>query len=178
MRRIATSALLAALLLAGSSKAPAYDGPGTYGLGCSGWALYCFPHIHQHGPLFNYGPYYGYPPFEPYGYWNAYLHYTGPDPATSGYGGGGQYGWIHGGYPHVWGSGNPHPLHSGSHHPGLLHRGGCSSCGLHAANYVNSGDAVARYSGHGAPAASAAYYAETPNLLSPGGVLPAGFPTR
>jgi hypothetical protein len=48
--------------------------PGTFGSGPT-W-LGFFPHIHQHGPLYNYGPYYGYPPFEPYGPWTANLQYN------------------------------------------------------------------------------------------------------
>jgi hypothetical protein len=57
-------------------------GPASHGAFGSGpvW-LGLFPHIHQHGPLYNYGPYYGYPPFEPYGPWTANLQYN---PAYSG----------------------------------------------------------------------------------------------
>ena len=118
MRRLATAALLAAfLLLAGTGVAPPNPGPCTYGFGCGGFCLNIFPRIHQHGPLYNYGPYYGYPPFEPYGYWNAYLQYTGPvGPYCAGCGGCG-----HG--HDKWGHGNMHAL-LGS---GLGH--GCHSCG-------------------------------------------------
>jgi hypothetical protein len=126
------------------------------------------PKIHQHGPLFNYGPYYGYPPFEPYGYWNSYLQYTGPVPLpTTGHGGGaGATGWIHSPHPHTFGNGFPHPLHNG----GLGHKhkgagGGCSTCGQVAATYVNSGNALDRYTGVGTPAASAAVYAGSANAV-------------
>lgn len=44
--------------------------------GGPGLCVGLFPHIHQHGPLYNYGPYYGYPPFEPYGPWTAQLRYN------------------------------------------------------------------------------------------------------
>lgn len=76
MRRIWTTALLAvpAFLLAtvGTVKA---SPPGYTNFGCAGHCFKLFPHIHQHGPLFNYGPYYGYYPFKPYGPWDAYLRY-------------------------------------------------------------------------------------------------------
>jgi len=58
---------------------PSVFPPGTFGTGPNWLGL--FPHIHQHGPLYNYGPYYGYPPFEPYGPWTANLQYN---PAYSG----------------------------------------------------------------------------------------------
>jgi hypothetical protein len=182
MRRIALAALLAGLVLLGSTApAAANDGPGTFGLGCWGNGLRLWPSIHQHGPLFNYGPYYGYPPFEPYGYWNAYLQYTGPVPPPGGAGGGpGAYGWIHGPNPHTFGNGFPHPLNLGG--GGLLHRGGggilhrgkstgCSSCGA-AEQIATSGNAVDRLNGIGTPAASRAYYAEGPNIIT------VGFPGR
>ena len=186
MRRIATAALLAApLLLAGPGLARANDGPCTFGLGCGGMCLRFFPHIHQHGPLFNYGPYYGYPPFEPYGYWNAYLQYTGPVPPPNASGGGpGAYGWIHGGYGWQWGNGNPHSLFHGGGVRGVFHHGhggGCSSCasaGGAAESYVTAGNALDRYTGFGQPDGSAAYYAETPTLLVPAGVVPVAFPGR
>ena len=121
MRRFATAALLAApLLLLGTGVASANPGPCTFGFGCGGYCFRFFPHIHQHGPLYNYGPYYGYPPFEPYGYWNAYLQYTGP---VGGYGGGGCAGCGH----NKWGQGNLHSLFPG----GLFGRfhDGCDGCG-------------------------------------------------
>lgn len=173
MRRIATVALLAAPLLLGtSSVASAHDGPRTFGLGWMGWGLQIFPRIHQHGPLFNYGPYYGYPPFEPYGYWNSYLQYTGPVPPPNYNGAGaGAYGWIHGGYG--WGAGHGHQLFHGGHGKHGHHKsGGCSSCEAAAEGYVTSGIALDRYNGVGSAAASGAYYAETPALLSPGAVVP------
>lgn len=183
MRRIASVAVPVALMLLGSGGAAKANGPySLFGLGCGGTCLNLFPHIHQHGPLFNYGPYYGYPPFEPYGNWNAYLQYTGP--AVGGHGGGGgggnQYGWIHGGNPHTWGGGNPHPLHHGG---GLFHHGHkgststCTSCSTAAGTYLNSQAVTDRYTGVGSPAASAAYYADSP-ALNTAGVVPVGFPAR
>lgn len=158
MRRIVTAALLAApLLLVGSSRASAQH-PCNYGYGCGGVCLRLFPHIHQHGPLFNYGPYYGYPPFEPYGYWNPYLQYTGPvGPTQMAAGGGYEYG-------HKVKTGNPNPLFPGGF-GGLFHHrkaSGCSSCGTVAGAVI--GDPVERYSGTGNAAASAAYYSGTPEL--------------
>ena len=193
MRRTAAAALLAAPLLLGfAAPAGAGDGPCTFGLGCGGRCLRLFPHIHQHGPLFNYGPYYGYPPFEPYGPWDAYLRYTGPDPTATGQG---AYGWIHGNYPghrvheladrfhgHNWGG----RLHGhggdcgtcGGKHGGLFQHGrkaGCNSCGAAAASHLCSGDALNRYTGVGSPAGAMAFYAESSLPARPAGVVPAGF---
>jgi hypothetical protein len=72
--------LLVAVLFTGaiSQLAQAHPpGSASHGVFGSGpvW-LGLFPHIHQHGPLYNYGPYYGYPPFEPYGPWTADLQYN------------------------------------------------------------------------------------------------------
>ncbi|MDB5312705.1 MAG: hypothetical protein JWO38_6907 [Gemmataceae bacterium] len=188
MRRIATAALLAAPLLLGTAgTAAANNGPCTFGLGCGGTCLRLFPHIHQHGPLFNYGPYYGYPPFEPYGYWNAYLHYTGPVPPPAAGAGPGAYGWLHGGHSHTFGGGYPHPLGGVFHHGakgvagcstcggahGHGHKSGCSSCGSVAATYLNTGNVLDRYTGVGSPAASVAYYAD-----SPGSVITVGYTGR
>lgn len=185
MTRIAAAVLLAIPLLVGTAgTTAANDGPCTFGLGCGGHCLRLFPRIHQHGPLFNYGPYYGYPPFEPYGYWNSYLQYTGPvpDPVYGyGTGGGNYYGWRNGGNPHTFGGGFPHPVRGGA---GLLHGGGgiihghkhgggCSTCGTVAGNYLNTGNALDRYTGVGDPAASKAYYADAPTT-----VLTAGFTGR
>ena len=191
MRRILTAALLAApLLLAAPGVASANPGPCTFGYGCGGFCLRIFPHIHQHGPLYNYGPYYGYPPFEPYGYWNPYLQYTGP---VGPQGGGGV---AHGGKHHgLGGCGGGHSLfghgcsscgHQGLLNGGLFHgglnwglhkgsHGGCSSCGQAAAMDVNAGNAIDRYAGYGDPSASAAYYVGTPTLTDPAAVMPAGF---
>jgi hypothetical protein len=76
MRRLSTTALLAvpALLFATLGTVNA-NPPMTANFGCAGHCFKMFPHIHQHGPLFNYGPYYGYYPFKPYGPWDAYLRY-------------------------------------------------------------------------------------------------------
>lgn len=177
MRRITLAVLLAAPLLVGTAgTAAAVDSPWTFGLRCT-YVLRMFPHIHQHGPLFNYGPYYGYPPFEPYGNWNAYLHYTGPvPPPTNAGGGAGAYGWIHGGHS---AGGHLHPFagHGGVFHHGSGcaggncgghlhgHKGGCSSCGSTAAAYIHTGNAVDRYNGVGNPAASLAYYADSPAAI-------------
>ena len=180
MSRIAAWLVPAAVLLAGTGVISANDGPCTFGLKGS-HALRMFPFIHQHGPLYNYGPYYGYPPFEPYGYWNAYLQYTGPtDPVGAGQHGG-RYGWINGGYPHTFGHGNPHALSIGGWgwsggwgsrgvwgHGGHGH--GCKTCGGAAADYVAASDPAARYNGYGDPTASAAFYAVTPSLLTPPGI--------
>jgi hypothetical protein len=202
MRHIAAAALLAApLLLAAPRTALAGPGSCTYGYGCGGLCLNLFPHIHQHGPLFNYGPYYGYPPFEPYGYWNPYLQYTGP---VGPQGGGG---CCHG--LHKWGQGNPHPLcgtgllgHGGGGTCGGLHgvlggglgggghvvghhgcstcghAGKCHSCGSVAAADATSGSVFDRYAGYGAPSYSAAYYVGTPGLTDPAAVMPAGYTGR
>jgi hypothetical protein len=171
MRRTLVAAALAAPLVAlTAGVAAANNGPNTFGLGCGGWLLHIKPYKHQHGPLFNYGPYYGYYPFEPYGPWDAYLRYQG----GYGGGGGGAYGWINGWQPgsnlggHAWGHGACHTCGGGHHlfhHHG--HSAGCSSCGAAAAAGVSSGPAQSRDSGYGDPAASAAFYAETPNLIVP-----------
>jgi hypothetical protein len=77
MRRISMTALLAVplLLFANLDKASAAPTGGYEHFGFAGCAFKLFPHMHQHGPLFNYGPYYGYYPFKPYGPWDAYLRY-------------------------------------------------------------------------------------------------------
>jgi hypothetical protein len=204
MRRFATAALLAApLLLLGMGVASANPGPCTFGFGCGGFCFKLWPRIHQHGPLYNYGPYYGYPPFEPYGYWNAYLQYTGP---VGPQGGGGGKNW-HG----KWGQGNPNALcpgglfgrngcggfgkhlHSGLLDGSLLRGGlggckscdsghglrrghdGCKSCSAAAQHDATAGSAFDRYSGYGEPESSAAYYVGTPSVSSPNPVIPVGF---
>ena len=181
MSRTTIAALSAGILLivsAGSTAAN--DGPCNFGYpGCWGCCLRLFPHIHQHGPLYNYGPYYGYPPFEPYGYWNAYLQYTGPVPQPDYAGGGGaKYGWINGpggGHAHALGGGLLHSGGCASCGGGHIHghKGGCKSCGATAANYLNSGNALDRYTGVGEPAASMAFYAQ-----SAGSVITVGYPGR
>lgn len=172
MRRLATAALLAApLLLGAGGTAAANDGPCTFGLGCGGNCLRLFPFIHQHGPLFNYGPYYGYPPFEPYGNWNSYLQYTGPVPAPGHFSGpgAGAYGWIHGGQLLNHGGGLLHHGGGGIFHK---HSSGCGACEAAASGYLNSGNALDRYTGFGTPAASAAYYTNSPAVIT------VGFPGR
>jgi len=184
MTRIAAAAMLAVpFLLAGGGSVRANGPISAFGLGCGSTALNFLPHIHQHGPLFNYGPYYGYPPFEPYGNWNAYLQYTGPtDPNAYGGGGGGAYGFIGNNHPHTWGNGHGRP---GTARGGLFHpkghggeasytpSAGCASCGAAAANYLHAGPVAGRYTGVGDPAASAAFYAGTPSL-----VVPVSYPGR
>lgn len=171
MRRITLAAVLAALGLFSPNTASANDNPCSYGLGHWGCTLRLFPKIHQHGPLFNYGPYYGYPPFEPYGWWNSYLQYTGPNPIPPGQGQG-SYGWIHGPNPHTFGGGFPHPVLNGG---GVFHRnrsGGCSSCGAAAENIVTSGNAIDRFTGVGTPAHTRAFYADSAQIIT------VGFPGR
>lgn len=172
-RTLAAAALAAPLLCLAASPAAAHNGPNTFGLKCGGWALRSHPYMHQHGPLFNYGPYHGYYPFEPYGPWDAYLRYQGGGTG----GGGGAYGWINGWQPgsHLpsfnFGWGQHGCSHCGGGHH-LFHRHashGCNSCGAAAAAVVTSGPAEDRYTGFGHPAASAAFYAETPNLIVPVG---------
>lgn len=189
MTRLALAATAAALLLAGTPRPAAANGPYGANLRCGGVCLRMFPFIHQHGPLYNYGPYYGYPPFEPYGPWDAYLRYTGPDHRHPGPG---AYGWVHGWQPwerlHAVGDrlhnrdGLLHHKTGGKdgglfHHKGGGHhgdKGGCQSCGAAAANYLTAGDPLARYSGYGHPQASAAFYADSA-LPARAGVVPAGF---
>ena len=65
--------------------------------GCGGPCMRTFPHIGQHGPLYNYGPYYGYYPFAPYGPWDANLNSTGPGPGPVG------CGWLQCGHLGHWG---------------------------------------------------------------------------
>lgn len=183
MRRIATAALLAAVLVGTGGSAAADHNPLRLISSCPpGWTGW-FPLIHQHGPLYNYGPYSGYPPFEPYGNWNSYLQYTGPAyPYATGTGN--TYGWIRGGHPGagLGLGGQGHQLfHKGGKADGCStcgggaahghHKAGCKSCGETAANYLNAGQALDRFTGVGRPAASAAYYAGGPELT---GVLPAG----
>jgi hypothetical protein len=178
-RTLAAAALAAPLVALSAGTAAANNGPNTFGLRCGGWALHMFPYLHQHGPLFNYGPYYGYAPFQPYGPWDAYLRYTGDGYGGAG-GGGGAYGWYNGWQPgaHLHGHAWAHPnwFQHGNHgcascggghvfHHG--HKGGCSTCGAAAAAIVTSGPALARFNGHGDPAASAAFYAESPSLVVP-----------
>jgi hypothetical protein len=178
-RTLAAAALAAPLLCLSASPADAHNGPNTFGLKCGGWALHLFPYIHQHGPLYNYGPYSGYYPFEPYGPWDAYLRYQGGNAYGYG-GGGGAYGWINGWQPgsrvhgiswgqHGWGNNGCSSCggHHLFHHHGRQH--GCNSCGTAAAAVVTSGPAEDRYTGFGHPAASAAFYAETPSLIVPVG---------
>ena len=93
MRRLLLTAILAVpLLLIDSERADANPPPGIANFGCAGYCFKLFPHIHQHGPLYNYGPYYGYYPFAPYGPWDAYLRYDPNFYGDAGAGHGGAYG--------------------------------------------------------------------------------------
>lgn len=185
MRRLSIAAALAVPLVFFSAPGTASANPPPSGFGCAGYCLGMFKKIHQHGPLFNYGPYYGYYPFAPYGPWDQYLRY---DPYFYGTPGGGQgwaFGsgahaglfhkglfhksgctscgfwhasWLHGGWfkGHSWLSGSKHGHQAPS----------CSSCGgvASVAPQPATGDALARYSGIGAPAQSAVFYPGAPAL--------------
>ena len=171
MRRLSIAALVAVpLLFFTGPGAVTANPPGTANFGCAGFCFKLFPHMHQHGPLYNYGPYYGYYPFAPYGPWDQYLRY---DPNFYGQAGGGSSGrshsgscsscgfahasWLHGGWfrGHTWLTGS----HGG-------HKSGCSSCGgvATAAPVAPTGDATARYTGTGTPTQSAVFYSATPTL--------------
>ena len=76
MRRLSIAAILAAPLLFFPGAGEVTANPiGAEHFGCGGYCSKLFPHMHQHGPLYNYGPYYGYYPFTPYGPWDEYLRY-------------------------------------------------------------------------------------------------------
>ena len=147
MRRLGLTAVLAVpffLLTTNNTSA----NPTEYrGFGCGDFCFRLFPHIHQHGPLFNYGPYYGYYPFKPYGPWDAYLRY---DPFFYGdpyahwgttslnQAGGGQpkdnpnwYGKNH----HIF-HGLPVPTLP---HLNLFHKHGCTNCGFGHASWLHGG---------------------------------------
>jgi hypothetical protein len=87
MKRVVLAGFLALALgaLTGGRAQAQMNSPYKCGVIC----LNLFPHIHQHGPLYNYGPYYGYPPFEPYGPWTSDLRYNG----QCGNGNCGGHGW-------------------------------------------------------------------------------------
>ena len=197
MRRHSLTALLAVPLLLFAADRTAHANPNdSIGFGCAGYCFKMFPHIHQHGPLYNYGPYYGYYPFKPYGPWDAYLRYDPffyGDPNANGgqrdAAGAGAFGrnpnlpyfrglfgghgngfshasWLHGG----WFRGHTW-LHGGFGHKS----GGCSSCGGIAVEtpVVSPGDPISRYSGFGSPDQSAAFYVATPTLDPVIAVMPA-----
>jgi hypothetical protein len=141
MRHLALTALLAVplLLFAPFGKVSA-NPPGYQNFGCGGYCFKLFPHIHQHGPLFNYGPYYGYYPFKPYGPWDAYLRYdpffygdpyanwnAAPPPEQQA---GNMYGRNRLLGEHGWG-------HGGLHSLGLKH--GCLTCGFWHASWLHGG---------------------------------------
>jgi hypothetical protein len=190
MRRISMTALLAVPLLLFTGSAPVSANPiGLENFGCAGYCFKMFPHMHQHGPLFNYGPYYGYYPFKPYGPWDAYLRYDpffygdpyanwgagqqggngnyyGLNPNLNGLGGKVGSGfwhasWLHGGWfhGHAWLTA-PH-----MHGKAMFHKS-CKSCGgvATAAPLVPTGNVTVRYSGFGTPEQSAVFYSATPTL--------------
>ncbi len=178
MRRLSIPALLAVPLLFFTGAGEVTANPiGAEHFGCGGYCSKLFPHMHQHGPLFNYGPYYGYYPFTPYGPWDEYLRYN-PDFYGSAGGGSGRgdllahgnwfkhgcvscggfwhASWLHGG----WFRGHTWLTHSPSH------KSGCSSCGgvATAKPVAPTGDPAARYAGIGSPTQSAVFYSATPTL--------------
>jgi hypothetical protein len=184
MRRLWTTAALAVPLFLCTVIGTAAANPIGYEfVPCGGGHCFkLFPHIHQHGPLFNYGPYYGYYPFKPYGPWDAYLRYDPffyGDPYAN-WGAGNLYGknphlkefpkpdwhrlaflhasWLQGGWfrGHTW--------LTGKHWHGNIT--GCTSAGgvALAEPVAPSGDALARYSGFGTPTQSAVFYTATPTL--------------
>lgn len=155
MRRLWTTAVLAVplLLLAGTNTSHA-NPPDSRGFGCGGLCLKLFPHIHQHGPLYNYGPYYGYYPFKPYGPWDAHLRYDpyfygdpyakwGVPPQPN----------QQPNYPQApndnpnWYGRNPHLHRIGLpvitlpslKLPTLFHKPGCTSCGFWHASWLHGG---------------------------------------
>ena len=148
MSRLWLTAVLAVPLLCinttNESRANPGNPPDPRGFGCADCCFRLFPHIHQHGPLFNYGPYYGYYPFKPYGPWDAYLRYDpyfygdpyaawGSNPVRGG--GGDGYGKHKN--DSGWYGRNPH-LHSVPH-IGLFHKHGCLSCGFWHASWLHGG---------------------------------------
>lgn len=78
MKRVLVAGLLALPAIFATSGTANAQVFGCSQYGCGGFCFKMFPHIHQHGPLYNYGPYSGYYPFEPYGPWTADLRYNGP----------------------------------------------------------------------------------------------------
>jgi hypothetical protein len=147
MRRIWTTALLAVPLVfvgttnSGNAKS---DSTNSHGFPCGyDIAFRIFPHIHQHGPLYNYGPYYGYYPFTPYGPWDPYLRYNPyfyGDPYAD-FGNkmvpqedhSGRYGPYQ--HKHAWGF-PAIPLPALPH---LFHKSGCTTCGFWHASWLHGG---------------------------------------
>ncbi len=159
MRRLwATAVLAVPLLLLASSTAYAYP-PDSRGFGGGGVAMKLFPHIHQHGPLYNYGPYYGYYPFKPYGPWDAYLRYDpyfygdpyakwGVPEHSLGQRPGPGLGQAQ---PHQPAEGNFYGWNQNLHRglpvltlpslnlPSIFHKAGCTSCGSWHASWLQGG---------------------------------------
>jgi len=139
MRCISMTALLAVplLLFGGAGKASA--NPLDYGnFGCAGYCFKMFPHMHQHGPLFNYGPYYGYYPFKPYGPWDAYLRY---DPFFYGdpYANWGATGQGAGDTGNMFGWNKNLEGFGGKGGHGFGGKHGCASCGFWHASWLHGG---------------------------------------
>jgi hypothetical protein len=153
MRRIWTTALLAVPLLFLSTTNTSRANPDPYyshGFGAYDFAFRLFPHIHQHGPLFNYGPYYGYYPFTPYGPWDPYLRYNPyfygdpyadfgnkqiphPEPDHSG-----RYGLNPIIHP-IGLAGIPLPALPSLPSLNLFHKPGCTTCGFWHASWLHGG---------------------------------------
>jgi hypothetical protein len=137
MRLIGKTALLAVLVTVlfstGTTRANS-NSYNSHGFGCFDCCIRLFPHLHQHGPLFNYGPYYGYYPFTPYGPWDPYLRYNpyfygdpyanfGTKPPDD--------------HPGRYGK-NPYLFHK-VEIPALFHKHGCSLCGFWHASWLHGG---------------------------------------
>jgi hypothetical protein len=198
MRRTRLAATLAVPVVLLAATATGVANPScatcTHGFGCGDFCFGLFPHLHQHGPLYNYGPYYGYYPFTPYGPWDQYLRYNPyfygdpyadynlnlkyPDPKE-------KHGkLLHGipvpnlfnkhsgcatcGFHHAsWVHGGwfqGHNWLAGNKHGG--HKSSCSTCGgvAVAQPAAPTGDVVSWYSGFGTPTQSAVFYQATPTL--------------
>jgi hypothetical protein len=192
IRTSLAAALAVPILLAVPLSSASANPPVAKNFGCGGYCFKLFPHLHQHGPLFNYGPYYGYYPFAPYGPWDQYLRYDPNFYGDAGAQAGGNY----------FGK-NPY-LFTGNGLGGRGGHGGCSSCGFWHASWTFGGwfrghqwlqggfgckscggsaapatsecngctapahaahaDPVARYNGVGNPAQSSGFYAGVPAL--------------
>lgn len=120
------AALAVPVLLAVPISSASANPPVAANFGCGGYCFKLFPHLHQHGPLFNYGPYYGYYPFAPYGPWDQYLRYDPNFYGEAGAQGGGNY---YGRNPYLFnGQGHGSKGGFGGH-------GGCTSCGFWHASW-------------------------------------------
>jgi hypothetical protein len=194
IRTSLAAALAVPVLLAVPISSADANPPVAANFGCGGYCFKLFPHLHQHGPLFNYGPYYGYYPFAPYGPWDAYLRY---DPNFYGDAGAHAGGNYYGKNPYLFNGSRGGHGGSGCTSCGFWHaswsfggwfRGhqwlhGGFGCKSHACNacsgapaaggcdgsgsapaHAAHADPVARYSGIGSPAQSAVFYPGAPAL--------------